>query len=136
MVDVAVPESEATERADKALATLLGVSRGVARTAIESGDALVDGVAIKASTKLAPGTVVSVTLPDAPGRMKGDPSVPFDVLYEDDEILVIDKPIGVVVHAGAGATGRNTCTRSALPISRHRRSRPTGPVGDRAPTRP
>lgn len=102
MVTVVVPDDHATERADKTLASLLGVSRSVARAIVESGDATVDGVAVRPSEKLTAGVVIDVILPDGPSRMRGDASVPFDVLFEDEHLVIVDKPINVIVHAGAG----------------------------------
>lgn len=102
MVTVVVPDDHPTERADKALASMLGLSRSVARTIVESGGATVNGVPVRASEKLSGGVVVEVTLPDGPARMQGDASVPFEVLHEDEYLAVVDKPVGVVVHGGAG----------------------------------
>jgi 23S rRNA pseudouridine1911/1915/1917 synthase len=104
VVTVRVPDDQATDRADKVLASLLDVSRSVARAIVETGDATVDGIPVSASAKLSAGTVLEVNLPEGPKRMLGDESVPFDVIHEDQHLLVIDKPIGVVVHAGAGRT--------------------------------
>jgi 23S rRNA pseudouridine1911/1915/1917 synthase len=104
MVTVSVPESHATERADKALASLLGVSRSVARAIVETGSATVDGIPVRASEKLSAGMVLEVILPETAARMHGDASVPFEVIHVDDHLVVIDKPIGVVVHSGAGRT--------------------------------
>lgn len=105
MVTVVVPDAHDDGRSDKIVADSLGISRASARAIIEAGDATVDGVAVRPSEKLASGTEIEVTLPDAPRGMRGDDSVPFEVLYEDDAVAVVDKPIGVVVHAGAGRSG-------------------------------
>jgi 23S rRNA pseudouridine1911/1915/1917 synthase len=104
MVTIKVPDDHASERADKSIASLLGVSRGVARAIVEAGDATVNGVPVRVSEKLSAGTVMEVNLPVGPERMRGDASVPFEVRYLDEYLLVIDKPVGVVVHAGAGRT--------------------------------
>ncbi len=84
------------------IASLLGVPRSVARAIIEKGDASIDGETLRPSQKISGGTELIVVLPEGPSRMRGDDAVPFAVLYEDASVVVVDKPIGVVVHAGAG----------------------------------
>lgn len=99
---IVVPVDLSGERADKVIASCLDLSRSEARTIVDAGDALVAGAAVKASDRLTTGTSVSVTVPDVDEELHADPTVPFDVLYEDDWLLVVDKPIGVVVHPGSG----------------------------------
>ena len=86
------------ERADKIIASELNVSRSVARAILDAGDATVDDRPLKPADHVAPGTVIDVVLPEEDAPIEPDMTVPFDVVLEDPDLLVIDKPIGVVVH--------------------------------------
>ena len=99
---IEVPPDLAGERADKVIALCLGVSRSEARSIVDSGDAIVKDRSIKASDKLAVGTSVSLLVPVIDTTLYPDATVPFEVLYEDEHLLVVDKPIGVIVHPGSG----------------------------------
>lgn len=100
-----VPAALAGERLDRIVALMLDVSRSVATAVIDAGGAIVDGeVQSSGKVRLTDGQVVSVD-PDAvpvdePPR--ADESVDFGVVHEDDTIVVVDKPAGLVVHPGAG----------------------------------
>jgi 23S rRNA pseudouridine1911/1915/1917 synthase len=99
---VNVPATAAGTRLDKFLAEALG-SRAAAERAVAAG-ALVDGVARPKSHRLEGGELV--TLADEPERMltrRKLPEVP--IAYEDEHVLVLDKPAGLVVHSGAGHSG-------------------------------
>jgi 23S rRNA pseudouridine1911/1915/1917 synthase len=100
-----VPSALAGERLDRIVAFVLDVSRSVATAVIEAGGVEVDDEpATSGKVRLAEGQSVAVD-PDAvpvdapPGP---DPSVQFDVVHVDDDIIVVDKPAGLVVHPGAG----------------------------------
>lgn len=105
MIVEVVPTALAGERLDRVVAFLLDVSRSVATTVIAAGGVEVDDEpASSGKIRLAEGQTVSVdpdTVPvdEPPGP---DPSVSFDVIHVDDDIIVIDKPAGLVVHPGAG----------------------------------
>ncbi|HEX7527040.1 MAG TPA: RluA family pseudouridine synthase [Gaiellaceae bacterium] len=93
-----VPSSAAGERLDRFLASQLG-SRSAAERAVEAG-ALVDGVARAKSYRLEGGE--EIELPEAaPVPVVAPPAEP-DIVWEDEHLLVIDKPAGLVVHPGAG----------------------------------
>ena len=97
-----VPATAAGTRLDKFLAEALG-SRAAAERAVAAG-ALVDGVARPKSHRLDGGEVV--TLADEPDLAPAHHELPdVPLAYEDEHILVIDKPAGLVVHAGAGHRG-------------------------------
>lgn len=89
------------ERADKAVAVLAEVSRSVARRLIESGAVTVGGSVIGVRDHLPAGTEIDIVLPE-PEVLRPEP-VSFDVVYEDADVAVVDKPAGVIVHPGAGA---------------------------------
>jgi 23S rRNA pseudouridine1911/1915/1917 synthase len=99
-----VPPDLAGERTDKVVAVLWGVSRAEARRAVETGRVVVAGDSHPdPSARLDAGTAVAGDLEAAtPGPSAG--AVPFGVAYEDDAVIVVDKPPGVVVHPGAGIT--------------------------------
>jgi 23S rRNA pseudouridine1911/1915/1917 synthase len=95
----AEPEDEGT-RLDAFLAEPLG-SRARAQRLIESGAVLVDGHRAPKRHLLAAGEVVSVDEPaEAPGA--DVPDAPYSIPYRDDDLLVVDKPAGVVVHPARG----------------------------------
>ena len=97
-----VPSTAAGSRLDKFLAEALG-SRAAAERAVAAG-ALVDGVARPKSHRLGGGEVV--TLADEPELVPTRHTLPVVPLaYEDEHILVVDKPAGIVVHSGAGHNG-------------------------------
>ncbi|HEY3629852.1 MAG TPA: RluA family pseudouridine synthase [Jatrophihabitantaceae bacterium] len=103
---VPVPDGLDGLRLDAALARLFGVSRTVAARLIDDGAVLVDGTPPPRSAKVHGGALLEVTLP-APESAPPEPE-PVDglaVLYDDDDIVVIDKPIGVAVHPSPGWTG-------------------------------
>ena len=96
-----VPADAAGERLDRFLARHLG-SRAAAERAVEAG-ALVDGVARAKSYRLAGGEQVEVgEEPALPPMPAPDPP---PVVWEDEHLLVVDKPAGLVVHPGAGHPG-------------------------------
>jgi 23S rRNA pseudouridine1911/1915/1917 synthase len=77
-----VPEELEGSRVDRALAVLLKVSRGVARTLVERG-VTVDGAPARAGQRVVAGAVLEAPVPDEPEAFEPEP-VPFAVLYEDD----------------------------------------------------
>jgi 23S rRNA pseudouridine1911/1915/1917 synthase len=82
-----------------------GVSRSRVQLLIEQGDVLVDGAPQKPSHKLHGGERVSVTGEPHPASLKAvAEAIPLDVVYEDSDLAVINKPAGMMVHAGSGQT--------------------------------
>ena len=99
-----IPAALDGERIDRVVALVGDLSRSVAAKLIDAGAVRVDGATAHAvSTRVVEGQRLEVELPDpVDPRPKADPSVEFEVRYEDDSILVVDKPAGLVVHPGAG----------------------------------
>jgi 23S rRNA pseudouridine1911/1915/1917 synthase len=91
-------------RVDRAVALLTGVARSTAAGLVASGDVLIDGRVVTSRREpLSAGTELAVRLPpETPRVLAPDPDVVFDVVYDDDQLVVVDKPPGVVVHPGAG----------------------------------
>ena len=105
MPAVRVPEDAAGTRLDRFLAGLEEVrTRAVAERLVLDGRATVDGVARSKSYRLEGGETVEFERPPAEQPLASDIAVP--VVWEDEHLLVVDKPAGLVVHPGAGnATG-------------------------------
>jgi 23S rRNA pseudouridine1911/1915/1917 synthase len=100
---VVVPETLAGERVDRALALLTGWSRSEVRTLVDAGSVTVDGRAVARSARLEAGATLAWTDAPAPATLpQPDADVRVPVVYEDDDIVVVDKPAGLVVHPGAG----------------------------------
>ncbi len=100
-----VPEGLVGERADAGLARLFGVSRTKVADLLDEGHALLDGVALSKAHRLTDG-LLEVTFTDPPPP-SAEPSIAggLKIVYEDADILVLDKPIGVAAHASPGWTG-------------------------------
>ncbi|MCW2504288.1 MAG: ribosomal large subunit pseudouridine synthase [Actinomycetia bacterium] len=102
-----VPDGLDGMRLDQALARLFGLSRTAAAAVAESGETLLDGVVRGKSDKVSAGSWLEVTLPAPPAPPAADPT-PVDglvVVYSDDDIVVVDKPVGVAAHPSPGWTG-------------------------------
>jgi 23S rRNA pseudouridine1911/1915/1917 synthase len=102
IVEVVVPPELAGDRADKVLSVLLESSRSAARTIIDNGGAASFGVPLKPAEKVRAGTVIRVEIPTVEVDLHPEEDVPFDVVHVDEDIIVVDKPAGVVVHPGSG----------------------------------
>ena len=102
-----VPDGLEGERLDAALARLFGLSRTRAAEVIAAGDVLVDGRTAAKSDRMQAGSWLEVTLPAPPSAPVPRPQpVPgMSILYEDADIVVVDKPIGVAAHPTTGWTG-------------------------------
>ena len=103
---VLVPEGLDGERLDAALARMFGLSRARAAELIGAGQVLVDGQPAAKSDRVLAGSPLSVTLP--PPRDAGpapEPVPGLTVVYEDADIIVVDKPVGVAAHPTPGWTG-------------------------------
>jgi 23S rRNA pseudouridine1911/1915/1917 synthase len=104
-----LPEGLAGLRLDVALSRLLGLSRTAAAELIDTGQVLVDGTAAPRSAKLREGSWLDVTLPDPrandPIAVSAEPVSGLRVIYDDDDLLAVDKPVGVAAHPSPGWTG-------------------------------
>jgi len=93
-------------RVDVAVAALAGISRAHAQRLVADGRALVDGRRRRSSDRLSGGERITVELSAPPDETLAAESIPLRIAYEDDALLVVDKPAGLVVHPSAGhATG-------------------------------
>ena len=103
---IEVPAEAGGERLDQFLAAQLeGVSRSRVQLLIGQGDVLVNGVREKPRLKLRGGERIEITGEPHPAPLKAEPeAIPLDVVYEDDDLAVVNKPAGMMVHAGSGQT--------------------------------
>ena len=108
------------QRLDQFLvAQLEGVSRSRIQLLIDQGDVLVNGLVEKASLKLRGGERIDITGEPRPAPLKAmAEEIPLDVVYEDADLAVINKPAGMMVHAGSGqnddARSRGTLVNALL----------------------
>ncbi|AJK69249.1 RluA family pseudouridine synthase [Corynebacterium marinum] len=102
-----VPEGLAGMRVDAALSRLLGLSRTVAADLAADGDVLVDGREVGKSDRLIEGTWLEVTLPapTSPVLPRAEHIEGMDILYSDDDIIAVNKPVGVAAHPTVGWDG-------------------------------
>ncbi len=102
-----VPDGLDGMRVDAGLSKLLGLSRTIVATLTESGDVLLDGRPAGKSDRLIAGSTLEVTIPAPPQpvRVQAVAVEGLVVLHEDDDIIVVDKPVGVAVHPSPGWTG-------------------------------
>ena len=102
-----VPDEAAGERLDRFLASLPEVgSRGVAQRLLESGNVLVDGRTLDKSRRLTGGEELEFEPPTKESAELEPEQMDLRIVYEDEYLLVVDKPAGLVVHPGSGhATG-------------------------------
>jgi 23S rRNA pseudouridine1911/1915/1917 synthase len=109
-----VPDSTRRARADKVLADAFPAhSRAALQRAFEANLVRRNGVVIEKSTEVKPGDILEFTLPATqPAELK-PAAIPLDVLYEDEHLLAVNKPAGMVVHPGVG-TGEDTLVHALL----------------------
>jgi 23S rRNA pseudouridine1911/1915/1917 synthase len=109
-----VPEAETGERLDRFLAAAqTDLSRSVLQALIKEGRVHVGGRAVRPSHRLRAGDQVVVELPEPRSIALEPEEIPLDVRYEDDDLAVIAKPAGLVVHPGAGVA-RGTLVHALL----------------------
>jgi 23S rRNA pseudouridine1911/1915/1917 synthase len=102
IVTVTVLDEHDGERADKVLAVLLACSRTVAKSIIDEGNATVEGRVLKPSEKVHTGAAIRAEVPEDDHELEPEEDVQFEVVHVDRDIVVVDKPAGLVVHPGSG----------------------------------
>jgi 23S rRNA pseudouridine1911/1915/1917 synthase len=121
---IVVPAEAAGQRLDQFLAQFLtaqgeAVSRSRVQLLMDQGDVLVDGEREKASMKLRGGERIAITGEPHPAPLKATAEdIPLDIIYEDADLAVVNKPAGMMVHAGSGqnedARSRGTLVNALL----------------------
>jgi len=101
--EIIVPPGKTRERLDVFLTHhVKNATRNKVQQAIKDGKVLVNGKPVRASHAVAPGEVIHVTLPKAPPQEVTPENIPLDILYEDEHLLVVNKPAGMVTHPAYG----------------------------------
>jgi 23S rRNA pseudouridine1911/1915/1917 synthase len=95
-------EADSDVRLDSFVAARLGLSRTQAATLIANGRVLVSARREKAAYRPVAGDVIDVEIPPPPGREVVAESIPLDIVYEDEHLLVVNKAAGMVVHPAPG----------------------------------
>lgn len=104
-LSVHVPSSLEGVRVDRAVALLADVSRSSVDGLVASGRVQIDGATVHARSRLLhEGELLTVRVDEEqpPSPLEADPGVEFGVVYADADVVVVDKPAGLVVHPGAG----------------------------------
>jgi 23S rRNA pseudouridine1911/1915/1917 synthase len=98
-----VPDGAAAERVDRFVADMTGLSRSYVQKLISEGRLTSGGHRLRANTIVTAGQTLELEVPP-PERVQteADPSIPVVVLYEDPDLLIVDKPAGLVVHPAPG----------------------------------
>ncbi len=101
---LAIPEGEVVRRVDRFVADRTGLSRSYVQKLIGDGRLVDDeGRRLRANSEVRGGAVVlEVPPPEVPYHLEPDPTIEVDVVYQDDDLLVVNKPAGLVVHPAPG----------------------------------
>ena len=112
-----VPEGLEGDRVDVAVARMLGLSRSKITDLIEAGQVMIDAHPAAKSDRVHTGAMLEVRLPDTADDLPIVPQVVegVDVIFDDDHIVVVDKPVGVAAHPSLGWDGPSVLGRCGLP---------------------
>jgi len=112
---VLVPEGLSGERVDAAVARMLGLSRSRVVELIGAGQVLLDGAAITKSDRVSVGSMLEVELDDQPrvAAVRPEQVEGVVIVYDDEDIVVIDKPVGVAAHPSLGWSGPDVLSHLA-----------------------
>ena len=101
--ELVVPPDAALQRVDRYVADVTGLSRSHVQKLITAGNLTTDGVPIKANAVVGPGAALQLIVPEpAPLDVAAEPDIDVRIVYEDVDLLIIDKPAGLVVHPSPG----------------------------------
>ena len=101
--DLRVPDGAAAQRVDRFVADVTGLSRSHVQKLISAGNLTSGGVALKANQVVVAGTPLHLVVPEpAPLDLTPAPEIELEVVYEDADLLIVNKPAGLVVHPSAG----------------------------------
>lgn len=102
LVEAVAQDTDKGTRLDQFVATAADLTRSAAARLIEEGAVTVNGKTVAKNYKLSKGDVVEITLPEPEAAEALPENIPLDIIYEDNDIIVINKPVGMVVHPAAG----------------------------------
>jgi 23S rRNA pseudouridine1911/1915/1917 synthase len=110
-----VPEGLNGERVDAAVARMLGLSRSRVVELIGAGHVMLDGAVINKSDRVIVGSMLEVEFDDQPRTASVRPErvEGVEIVYDDDDIVVIDKPVGVAAHPSLGWSGPDVLSHLA-----------------------
>jgi 23S rRNA pseudouridine1911/1915/1917 synthase len=101
-----VPDDAGSQRVDRFLADVTGLSRSHVQKLISAGHLTSDGLPLKANSVIGPGTPLRLVVPEAvPLDLAPAPEIDVRIVYEDADLLIVDKPAGLVVHPSPGHSG-------------------------------
>jgi 23S rRNA pseudouridine1911/1915/1917 synthase len=111
-----VPPDAAAQRVDRYVADVTGLSRSHVQKLISAGNLTSAGIPLKANSVIGPGTALSLVVPEPELLdMAPAPEIPVSIVYEDADLLIIDKPAGLVVHPSPGH-GSGTLVNALLAL--------------------
>lgn len=111
---VTIPDG-ATGRVDRFVADATGLSRSHVQKLISDGRLTVAGAPLRANQAVIPGTRLSLDVPEPrPLDLEPAPHIPLDIVYEDEDLLIVDKPSGLVVHPSHGHHDGDTLVNALL----------------------
>lgn len=140
-IAVTVPDGAAGSRADRFMADASGLSRSYVQRLISEGRLTADGATLRARDPVRPGTQLQLEVPASRNDVLVPEDIPVEVVYQDEAVLVVDKPAGLVTHPApghesgtlvnallaleAGEAGLGTAAAAARPGIVHRLDRDT-----------
>ncbi|HEX3427600.1 MAG TPA: RluA family pseudouridine synthase [Candidatus Limnocylindrales bacterium] len=114
--DLQVPSDAAAQRADRYVADVTGISRSHIQKLISAGRLTSDGVPLRSNSMIGPGTELRLIVPEPEALdLAPAPEIPVAIVYEDEDLLIIDKPAGLVVHPSPGH-GSGTLVNALLAL--------------------
>ena len=101
--EIVVPAGKKKERLDVFLTHHVeNATRNKVQRAIREGTVLVNGLTVRPSHPVVPGEVIHITLPKPPPQQAQPENIPIEIIYEDPDLLVVNKPAGMVTHPAYG----------------------------------
>ena len=101
-VTVTVPPADKGLRVDRVVADAVGLSRSYVQRLIEEGRLTHDGRPVKSNAVLEPGSNLELDVPERVPQALQPEDMPLSVVYEDEDVLILDKPSGLVTHPAPG----------------------------------
>jgi 23S rRNA pseudouridine1911/1915/1917 synthase len=103
VIKIILPKRFNGQRIDSAMTEMLpNLSRSKITSSIKAGDALLNGHKFKPKDKVSGGEIINIIIKLNINNQWAAENIPLDIIYEDDDILIINKPFGLVTHPGAG----------------------------------